>query len=91
MSGHSIHENATVLSPFGLDCAMEVGGFALGHVNVPTFDHSRFTMLDERAVESGGVGDENLLVRRRHPNDETVNVGQQLLLKGGGLILAVWS
>ena len=29
---------------FGLDCALEVGGLALGHISTPTFDHAGGTV-----------------------------------------------
>ena len=46
-------------------------------------------VLNERAVELGGVGDEVLLVRGWHRDNETVYVGHQLRLEVGRSMLAV--
>jgi len=58
----------------GLDRTVKVGLLAVRHIFAPAFHYTDCTMFQENRIAKLGMGDELVLVRGRHCQDETVEI-----------------
>ena len=80
--GHSIHENTTVSSGLGLDCHVQVGLLAVGHLVAPALDHAHGTDLPEHIRGHRGVLGEGLPIAGWHRGHEPVDIAHRQLPSG---------